>query len=277
MALLEVDGIETYYGNIKALKGVSLTVNKGEIVTLIGSNGAGKTTTLRTISGMLHPRQGRITLEGKRIDNQPPERMVHLGIAHSPEGRRIFRRMSVRENLELGAYLRRDRTVADDVDRVFALFPRLRERERQKAGTMSGGEQQMLAVARALMADPAVVILDEPSLGLAPKVVGEIVAVLATLRDEQGLAVLLVEQNVRAAFLVADRVVVMDRGVVVATGTPADLARDDRVRRAYLGGGTTSSSAVLEVVDRPAQPPGTAAEQTQQSRPRQRETDEHLE
>ncbi|MGI8589277.1 MAG: ABC transporter ATP-binding protein [Chloroflexia bacterium] len=236
MALLEVDGIETYYGNIKALKGVSLTVNKGEIVTLIGSNGAGKTTTLRTISGMLHPRQGRITLEGKRIDNQPPERMVHLGIAHSPEGRRIFRRMSVRENLEMGAFARKDAAgIAADLDRVLVLFPRLKERLTQQGGTLSGGEQQMLAMGRALMSKPQLLLLDEPSMGLSPILVETIFSIIRDLNAGGATTILLVEQNALLALQIAHRGYVIETGRIVLEDTGANLLKSEQVRKAYLG------------------------------------------
>ncbi|HEX6608989.1 MAG TPA: ABC transporter ATP-binding protein, partial [Chloroflexia bacterium] len=205
MALLEVDHIETYYGNIRALKGVSLTVNKGEIVTLIGSNGAGKTTTLRTISGMLHPRRGQVRLEGKRIDTLPADQMVRLGLAHSPEGRRIFRRMTVQENLEMGAFARNDKAgIAADLERVLGLFPRLKERLAQQGGTLSGGEQQMLAMGRALMSKPTILLLDEPSMGLAPILVETIFGIVKDL-NAAGNTILLVEQNALLALQIAHR------------------------------------------------------------------------
>src|SRR5438128_2478428 len=203
MALLEVDQIETFYGNIKALKGVSLKVDKGEIVTLIGSNGAGKTTTLRTISGMIKPKHGEVRLEGKRIDQMSAERLVHMGIAHAPEGRRIFSRMTVQENLEMGAFARNDKDgIAKDMERVLTLFPRLRERITQKGGTLSGGEQQMLAIGRALMARPGLLLLDEPSMGLSPILVETIFRIIQDI-NRQGTTILLVEQNARMALVVA--------------------------------------------------------------------------
>jgi branched-chain amino acid transport system ATP-binding protein len=235
MALLEVDSIETYYGNIRALKGVSLTVNKGEIVTLIGSNGAGKTTTLRTISGMLHPRRGQVRLEGKRIDTLPADQMVRLGLAHSPEGRRIFRRMTVQENLEMGAFARNDRAgIAEDLERVLGLFPRLKERLAQQGGTLSGGEQQMLAMGRALMSKPTILLLDEPSMGLAPILVETIFGIVKDL-NAAGNTILLVEQNALLALQIAHRGYVIETGQIVLEDTGANLLKSERVRKAYLG------------------------------------------
>jgi branched-chain amino acid transport system ATP-binding protein len=235
MALLEVDNIETYYGNIRALKGVSFNVNKGEIVTLIGSNGAGKTTTLRTISGMLRPRHGQVRLEGKRIDTIAPDRLVRLGIAHSPEGRRIFRRMTVRENLEMGAFSRNDRAaIAQDLERVLTLFPRLRERIGQQGGTLSGGEQQMLAMGRALMSKPTILLLDEPSMGLSPILVQTIFDIIKDL-NAAGNTVLLVEQNALLALEVANRGYVIETGQIVLEGTGQELLKSEQVRKAYLG------------------------------------------
>jgi branched-chain amino acid transport system ATP-binding protein len=235
MALLEVDSIETYYGNIRALKGVSLTVNKGEIVTLIGSNGAGKTTTLRTISGMLHPRRGRVRLEGKRIDTLPADQMVRLGLAHSPEGRRIFRRMTVQENLEMGAFARNDKAgIAEDMERVLGLFPRLKERLAQQGGTLSGGEQQMLAMGRALMSKPTILLLDEPSMGLAPILVETIFGIVKDL-NAVGNTILLVEQNALLALQIAHRGYVIETGQIVLEDTGANLLKSERVRKAYLG------------------------------------------
>ena len=235
MALLEVDSIETYYGNIRALKGVSLTVNKGEIVTLIGSNGAGKTTTLRTISGMLHPRRGQVRLEGKRIDTLPADQMVRLGLAHSPEGRRIFRRMTVQENLEMGAFARNDRAgIAEDLERVLNLFPRLKERLAQQGGTLSGGEQQMLAMGRALMSKPQILLLDEPSMGLAPILVETIFGIVKDL-NAAGNTILLVEQNALLALQIAHRGYVIETGQIVLEDTGANLLKSERVRKAYLG------------------------------------------
>jgi branched-chain amino acid transport system ATP-binding protein len=234
--MLALEDVHVYYGNIAAVKGLTLTVMPGEIVTLIGSNGAGKSTTLRTISGLLRPRRGRVTFEGKRIDRTGADEIVRLGIAHSPEGRRIFPRMTVSENLDLGAYLRKDRAaIASDRERMLELFPRLRERISQKAGTMSGGEQQMLAVARALMARPRLLLLDEPSMGLAPVLVDLIFATVATIR-EGGTTVLLVEQNALAALRVADRAYVLESGKLNLQGPAQELAHDPEVIRAYLGG-----------------------------------------
>jgi len=234
--LLALDNVHVYYGNIAAVKGLSITVRSGEIVTLIGSNGAGKSTTLRTISGLLRPRQGQVAFEGRRIDRTAADEIVRLGIAHSPEGRRIFPRMTVAENLDLGAFLRKDRAgIAADKDRVLELFPRLRERIAQKAGTMSGGEQQMLAVARALMAKPKLLLLDEPSMGLAPVLVDLIFETISTIRDT-GTTVLLVEQNALAALRVADRAYVLESGLLNMEGAARELARDPEIVRAYLGG-----------------------------------------
>jgi len=234
--MLALDNVHVYYGNIAAVKGLSLTVMQGEIVTLIGSNGAGKSTTLRTISGLLRPRRGHLTFEGRRIDRTTADEIVRLGIAHSPEGRRIFPRMTVSENLDLGAFLRKDRAgIVADRERVLELFPRLRERIAQKAGTMSGGEQQMLAVARALMARPKLLLLDEPSMGLAPVLVDLIFETITTIR-EGGTTVLLVEQNALAALRVADRAYVLESGLLNMEGSARELARDPEVVRAYLGG-----------------------------------------
>jgi branched-chain amino acid transport system ATP-binding protein len=235
VALLEVQDLHTFYGNIEALKGVSLEVEEGEVVTLIGSNGAGKSTTLRSISGLTPPRQGTIKFDGKEIGETAPQDIVRLGISQAPEGRRVFPRMSVRENLELGAFLRRDESIRSDLDRVYELFPRLKERERQKGGTMSGGEQQMLAVARALMARPKLLLLDEPSMGLAPVLVDLIFETITTIR-EGGTTVLLVEQNALAALRVADRAYVLESGLLNMEGSARELARDPEVVRAYLGG-----------------------------------------
>src|SRR5215218_4684189 len=236
MALLELNDIHTYYGAIHALRGVTLNVEEGEIVTLIGSNGAGKSTTLRTISGQLRPRQGTITLRGKRIEARPPHEIVELGVCQSPEGRRVFSRMSVHENLEMGAFSRRDKAaISADFERVYALFPRLKEREGQKAGTMSGGEQQMLAIARALMAEPKVLLLDEPSMGLAPILVEQILDIIKTI-NEQGTTVLLVEQNALMALAIANRGYILQTGEIVLADEAAALAKNPAVRSAYLGG-----------------------------------------
>jgi branched-chain amino acid transport system ATP-binding protein len=234
--LLQVKNISVYYGNIAAVKGLSVTVPKGAIVTLIGSNGAGKSTTLRTISGLLHPKSGSITFEGKDTTRAQGHEVVRLGIAHSPEGRRIFPRMTVDENLDLGAFTREDKEgIAADRERVLELFPRLAERINQKAGTMSGGEQQMLAVARAMMAKPTLLLLDEPSMGLAPVLVDLIFDTIEKIRD-QGVTILLVEQNALAALRVADYAYVMESGALKLEGPARELAEDDEVVRAYLGG-----------------------------------------
>jgi branched-chain amino acid transport system ATP-binding protein len=235
MALLEVSDIHTYYGNIEALKGISLTVEEGEIVTLIGSNGAGKSTTLRSISGLTPPREGSIRFDGKEIGETPPQEIVARGISLSPEGRHIFPRMSVRENLDLGAYLRKDSDgVKNDLDRVFDLFPRLKEREKQKAGTMSGGEQQMLAIGRALMAQPRLLLLDEPGMGLAPILVERIYETVAEI-NRQGVTILLVEQNANAALEAANRGYVLEVGEVALADDASKLAENPEVQRAYLG------------------------------------------
>ncbi len=233
--MLTLQDVHTYYGNIAALKGISLEVRAGEIVALIGANGAGKTTTLRTISGLLHPRRGTITLDDARIDSLPAHRIAALGLAHAPEGRRLFNRMTVYENLEMGAYARNDRAATrEDVERVFTLFPRLRERMSQKAGTLSGGEQQMLAIGRALMARPRLLLLDEPSMGLAPILVETIFSTLAEI-NRQGVTVLLVEQNAHMALGVATRGYVLETGRVVLADSAERLRADESVQRAYLG------------------------------------------
>jgi branched-chain amino acid transport system ATP-binding protein len=234
MALLEVDDIHTFYGNIEALKGISLTVDEGEIVTLIGSNGAGKSTTLRSISGLNPPKIGRITFAGTEISGMPPQDIVSLGVSQSPEGRHCFQRMTVRENLDLGAYLRRDTGVNDDMDRVFHLFPRLKEREKQKAGTMSGGEQQMLAIGRALMANPKLLLLDEPSMGIAPILVERIYETIAEING-QGTTILLVEQNANFALGVSKRGYVLETGHVALDDDSESLRDNPEVQRAYLG------------------------------------------
>jgi branched-chain amino acid transport system ATP-binding protein len=235
MALLEVDDIHTYYGNIEALKGISLTVEEGEIVTLIGSNGAGKSTTLRSISGLNAPRKGTIRLDGEEISAMAPQDIVGLGVSQAPEGRHCFQRMSVRENLDLGAYLRRDEDgIAADVERVYDLFPRLKERERQKAGTMSGGEQQMLAIGRALMARPRLLLLDEPSMGIAPILVERIYETIAEI-NRQGTTILLVEQSASYALEVSNRGYVLETGRVALTAPSSDLQENPDVQKAYLG------------------------------------------
>ena len=234
MPLLQVEGVHTYYGNIEALKGISLTVEQGEIVTLIGSNGAGKTTTLRTISGVLRPRQGSVRMGDQDLTKIPANEVVRLGIAHSPEGRRIFARMSVKENLEMGAYARRDSDLGSDYERVYTLFPRIKERLKQRAGTLSGGEQQMLAIGRALMARPKLLLLDEPSMGLAPVLVELVFKTIQEI-NAQGMTVLLVEQNAHMALSIANRGYVLQTGTIVLTDTAKSLAQNEMVRKAYLG------------------------------------------
>jgi branched-chain amino acid transport system ATP-binding protein len=233
--VLELSDIHTSYGNIRALKGISLRVERGEIVTLIGSNGAGKTTTLKTIIGTLGPHQGEIRFEGKRISGLSTNRVVRMGIAHSPEGRRIFPRMTVLENLELGAFVREDKqNVPADIERIFALFPRLKERHHQKGGTLSGGEQQMLAMGRALMARPKLLLLDEPSMGLSPIMVATIFETIGNIR-EQGTTILLVEQNARMALRIANRGYVIQAGYITLHDSADGLLRSDLVRKSYLG------------------------------------------
>ncbi|PYM91244.1 MAG: ABC transporter ATP-binding protein [Candidatus Rokuibacteriota bacterium] len=232
--MLRVQSIDVAYGEIRALKGVGLEVGRGEIVTLLGNNGAGKTTTLKTISGLLHPTQGSITLEDESLVGVPPHAIVARGVAHVPEGRRIFNRLTVRENLVMGAYLRSDGGITGDLDRVFALFPRLAERIAQVAGTLSGGEQQMLAIGRALMASPRLLLLDEPSMGLAPVLVEQIFDTITDI-NRQGMTILLVEQNAAMALSIAHRGYVLETGSIVLAGTAAELADNSDVRRAYLG------------------------------------------
>ena len=233
--MLALADVHADYGTIRALRGVSLAVQAGEIVTLIGANGAGKTTTLRAILGIVRPRRGQITFQGQRLDGLATDRIVRLGIAQSPEGRRVFPRMSVRENLELGAFARVDRPeIAADLERVLTLFPRLRERIRQKAGTLSGGEQQMLAMGRALMARPSLLLLDEPSMGLAPILVEAIFRIVQDI-NRQGTTILLVEQNARMALRVAHRGYVIQTGGIVLHAAAAELLRSDLVRKTYLG------------------------------------------
>ena len=234
MALLELDDIHTFYGNIEALKGVSLDVEEGEIVTLIGSNGAGKSTTLRSISGLTPPREGSVRFDGEEIGETPPQDIVRLGIAQAPEGRKIFPRMTVRENLELGAYLRRDGEIDSDLQRVFDLFPRLSEREKQKAGTMSGGEQQMLAIGRAMMAQPKLLLLDEPSMGLAPVLVERIYETIGEI-NRQGTTILLVEQNANFALDVSNRGYVLETGTIALADKSEALRDNADVQKAYLG------------------------------------------
>ncbi len=235
MSLLKVDNIHVFYGAIHAIKGISFEVEEGEIVTLIGANGAGKSTTLNTIAGLLKPREGRITFDGKNITGMPASKMVYNGMALCPEGRRIFQQMTVRENLEMGGYSRPKIEIADSMEDVFNRFPRLREREKQIAGTLSGGEQQMLAMGRALMSKPKLLMLDEPSMGLAPILVEQIFDIIRELHDA-GTTILLVEQNAQMALSIADRAYVLGTGQVTMSGPAADVLADDRVRAAYLGG-----------------------------------------
>jgi branched-chain amino acid transport system ATP-binding protein len=233
--LLSVEDIHTFYGRIEAVKGVSITVDAGEIVTLIGANGAGKSTTLRSIQGITRPRHGSIKFEGKDIRNARPHQIVKAGISQSPEGRRLFPRMSVRENLEMGAFQRRDRAaIEEDIQHVYQLFPRLQERRAQKAGTLSGGEQQMCAIGRALMARPKLLLLDEPSLGLAPILVEKIFEIIIEINKE-GTAILLVEQNALMALGIAQRGYVLETGHIALSDEASALARNERVRKAYLG------------------------------------------
>ncbi len=236
MAFLEVEDLHVYYGHIHALKGISLGVEPGEIVTLIGANGAGKSTTLKTISGILRPGQGRLALGGQDLSVLKPHQIVASGIVHVPEGRRIFGRLTVMENLEMGAFLRTDRAaIGEDVGRVFALFPRLRERSGQIAGTLSGGEQQMLAIGRGLMSRPKVLLLDEPSMGLAPVLVDQIFETIKEI-NAQGVTILLVEQNAFMALTVASRGYVLQTGEVALSGSAEALQANEEVRKAYLGG-----------------------------------------
>ena len=235
MPLLEIENMHSYYGNIHALQGISLTVEEGEVVTLIGSNGAGKTTTLRSINGILPPREGKIIFDGEEIQGTAAHDMSSRGIAQSPEGRKIFHRMTVLENLEMGAYHRNDRDgIREDMDRVFELFPRLKERIRQESGTMSGGEQQMLAIGRALMSRPKLLLLDEPSMGLAPVLVERIFDIIKEING-QGTTILLVEQNANVALEIATRGYVLETGTIVNEAPAAQLREDPTVREAYLG------------------------------------------
>jgi branched-chain amino acid transport system ATP-binding protein len=233
--ILKVDDVHTYYGTIQALKGISIEVHEGQIVTLIGANGAGKSTTLRSINGLNHPREGTITFQGSNITDTPPHEIVKMGISQSPEGRHVFPRMSVLENLEMGAYQRDNRSeIAQDLDRVYTLFPRLQERRVQKAGTLSGGEQQMLAMGRALMARPKLLLLDEPSMGLAPIFVEKIFEIVREI-NAQGTPVLLVEQNALMALDAASRGYVMETGRITLEGPAAELKTNEAVQKAYLG------------------------------------------
>ena len=235
MPLLEIENMHSYYGHIHALRGISLTVERGEVVTLIGSNGAGKTTTLRSINGVLPPREGRIVFDGEEIQGTAAHDMISKGIAQSPEGRKIFHRMTVLENLEMGAYHRKDRTgIREDMDRVFDLFPRLKERINQESGTMSGGEQQMLAIGRALMRRPKLLLLDEPSMGLAPVLVERIFHIIEDI-NKQGTTILLVEQNANVALEIATRGCALETGTIVNAAPASELREDPKVREAYLG------------------------------------------
>lgn len=234
--VLELADVHTYYGKIHALKGVALTVGKGEIVTLIGSNGAGKSTTLRTISGLLRPRLGDVRLNGQSITSTPPHKIVEMGIGHVPEGRGVFPALTVLENLEMGAFLlRNDAEFSRRIELVFQVFPRLLERVEQKGGTLSGGEQQMLAIGRGLMQQPDILLLDEPSMGLAPLLVEEIFNIIRRLNEEQGTTILLVEQNAQAALQVADRAYVLETGRITISGTAQEMLHDPKIVEAYLG------------------------------------------
>ena len=235
MALLELESVDAFYGRIQALRGVTIRIEAGEVVALIGSNGAGKTTTLRTVSGLMHPQAGTIRFEGRDITHTGPSKIVELGISQSPEGRRLFPRMTVTDNLVMGAYTRNDRAgITSDINRVFTLFPRLQERRTQIAGTLSGGEQQMLAMGRSLMAKPKLLMLDEPSLGLAPILIETIFSIVREI-NSQGTTVLLVEQNANKALEVAHRAYVLETGSIVQTGTGRELLASEGVQKAYLG------------------------------------------
>ena len=232
--ILKVDDVHTYYGQIHALQGITLEVNKGEVVTLIGANGAGKTTTLKTVSGLLHPRHGKVWFEGDDISHVAAHKLVERGIGHAPEGRRIFSRLTVLENLQMGAFSRRNADIGPDIERVYNLFPRLRERSGQLGGTLSGGEQQMLAIGRALMSEPRMLLLDEPSLGLAPILIAQVFETIKEI-NAQGTTVLLVEQNALQALSIAHRGYVLQTGNVVLSGTGDELRQNETVRKAYLG------------------------------------------
>ena len=234
MSLLKIEDLHVYYGSIHAIKGISFEVNEGEIVTLIGANGAGKSTTLNTVAGLLKPRSGSIQFEGKSILSTPASKVVSLGMALCPEGRRVFQQMSVRENLEMGGYTRPASEIESSMENVFQRFPRLKEREKQVAGTLSGGEQQMLAMGRALMSKPKLLMLDEPSMGLAPILVEQIFDIVKEL-NKAGTTILLVEQNARMALSIAHRAYVLETGTISMSGDAHELAEDDRVRKAYLG------------------------------------------
>jgi branched-chain amino acid transport system ATP-binding protein len=233
-ALLRLDDVHTYYGQIHALQGITIDVNRGEIVTLIGANGAGKTTTLKTISGLLHPRKGTVIFDGRNVSKTPAHELVVSGIGHAPEGRRIFSRLTVLENLQMGGFTRKPAEINEDVEKVMTLFPRLRERTHQQGGTLSGGEQQMLAIGRAMMSRPRVLLLDEPSLGLAPILIQQVFETITEI-NQLGTTVLLVEQNALQALTVAHRGYVLQTGRVVLSGTGAELRENETVRQAYLG------------------------------------------
>ena len=233
--MLEIKDLNVFYGAIHALKGVSLTVGEGELVSLIGANGAGKTTTLHTISGLISASSGTITLDGQDLQKASPHRIINMGLAHVPEGRHVFARMTVEENLRMGAYILKDqKKINENLEKVYSHFPRLKERWRQLAGTLSGGEQQMLATGRALMTDPRIVLMDEPSMGLSPLLVKEIFSIIQQLHDS-GITLLLVEQNAKLALAISDRAYVLETGCIAMSGKASDLAEDDRVRKAYLG------------------------------------------
>ena len=232
--MLRLENVHTYYGHIHALQGITIEVGRGEVVTLIGANGAGKTTILKTISGLLHPREGTVTFDGQNISRTPAHQLVRAGIGHAPEGRRIFSRLTVLENLQMGAFTRNAKEIGPDLDRVMTLFPRLRERVDQQGGTLSGGEQQMLAIGRALMSRPRLLLLDEPSLGLAPILIQLIFSIIREI-NAQGTTIVLVEQNATQALNVAHRGYVLQTGNVVLSGTAATLKQDEHVRKAYLG------------------------------------------
>ncbi len=233
--MLEIKDLNVFYGAIHALKGISLTVDEGELVSLIGANGAGKTTTLHTISGLLTAASGSITLDGKDLQKVAPNKIISMGLAHVPEGRHVFARMTVEENLRMGAYIIKDqKKISENLENVYSHFPRLKERSRQLAGTLSGGEQQMLATGRALMTNPKIVLMDEPSMGLSPLLVKEIFSIIQELH-ESGITILLVEQNAKMAVAVSDRAYVLETGCISMSGKASELAEDDRVRKAYLG------------------------------------------
>lgn len=235
MAMLEVKDLEVYYGMMQAIKGISFEVNKGEVIALIGANGAGKTTTLHTITGLLSPKKGSVMFEGKDITKIPAHKIVSMGMAHVPEGRRVFADLSVYENLKLGAYTRKDKeNLNKDLESIYERFPRLAERKNQSAGTLSGGEQQMLAMGRALMSKPSIILMDEPSMGLSPILVNEIFDIIESI-SKSGTTVLLVEQNAKKALSIADRAYVLETGKIVTSGKASELLEDDSIKKAYLG------------------------------------------